>query len=98
MQKMTRIKAGKPLIVGVEFVMLKDWKMQVMQVPKVAMNVGNPKGRVHGLSRAHMVHINNKSGRSEIGCSFDLELESKGERGENLNLKTFCSRATVCIW
>ena len=86
MQKMSRIKAGKPLIVGLEFVMLKDWKMQVVQVPKVVVNVGNPKGRVHSLSRAHMVHINNNSGRSEIGCSFDLEPESEGERGENLNL------------
>ena len=48
MQKMiARIEAGKPLIVGVEFVMLKDWKMQVMKVPKVAGNIGNPRGRVH---------------------------------------------------
>ena len=44
-----------------------------------------------------MVLINNNSGRSETGCSFDLELELEGERGEGSDSKAFCSRVAVCI-
>ena len=68
------IEAGSPSIVGVDFVMMKDWKMQGMEVPKVAVTIGTPKERVHGWNRAHMVLINNDFGRPEIGCSFELEL------------------------
>ena len=97
-QKMiARIEVGNPSIVGVDFVMLKDWRMQVMEVPKVVVNIGNPKERVHGWSRAHMVLINNDSSRLEIGCSLELELDLEYERGEDSSFKTFCSRETMCM-
>ena len=74
-QKMiAQIEAGNPSIVGVDFVMMKDCKLQGMEVPKVAVNIGTPKETVLGWNRAHMVLINNDSGRPEIGCSFELEL------------------------
>ena len=91
-----RTEVGNTSIVGVEFVMLKELRMQVMQVPKVTVNIGNPKGRVHGWSRAHMVLINN-SGRPKTGCSFDLEPDLKDEGGEDSSLKSFCNRAAICI-
>ena len=97
-QKMiARIEARNPSIVGVDFVMMKDWKLQGMEVPKVAVNIGTPKERVHGWNRAHMVLINNDSGRPEIGCSFELEPDLEDGRGEESSLKTFCNRATVCM-
>ena len=82
---------------GVDFVMMKDWKLQGMEVPKVAVNIGTPKERVHGWNRAHMVLINNDSGRPEIGCSFELEPDLEDGRGEESSLKTFCNRATMCM-
>ena len=97
-QKMiARIEIGNSSIVGVEFFMLQELRMQAMQVPKIVVTIGNPHGRVHGWSRAHMVLFNSNSGRPETGCSFDLEADLKDERGEDLSLKTFCNRAAVFL-
>ena len=97
-QKMiARIEARNPSIVGVDFVMMKDWKLQGMEVPKVAVNIGTPKERVHGWNRAHMVLINNDSNRLGIGCSFELEPDLEDGRGEESSLKMFCNRAIVCM-
>ena len=82
LQKMfARIEVGNPSSVGVEFVMLQALRMQDTQVPKIVVNIGNPRGRVHGWTRALMVLFNSNSSRLEIGCSFDLEPDLKDERG-----------------
>ena len=93
----TRTEVGNPSTVGVEFVMMQALRMQDMQVPKVVVNISNPRGRVHGWTRAHMVLFNSNSGRPETGCSFDLEPDLKNERGEDSSLKSFCNRATLCF-
>ena len=85
------------MIVGVDFVIMKDLKMQDMEVPKVTVNIDTPKKRVHGRNRAHMVLINNDYGRSEIGCSFELEPDLEDGRGEESSLKTFCNRGSVYV-
>ena len=84
-QEMTaQIEAGNPSLVGIDFVMMKDWKMQGMEIPKVTVNIGTPKERIHVWSRAHMVLINNDSSlRPEIGCSFKLKLIWKMEGEKN---------------
>ena len=92
-----RIEVGNPSIVGVDFVMMKDWKMQGMEVLKFTVNLDTPKERVHRWNRAHMVLINNDSSRPEIGCSFELEPNLEDGRGEESSLKTFCHRAAVCM-
>ena len=77
-QKMiARIEVGNPSAMGVEFVMLQELSMQVMQIPKIVVNIDNPRGRVREWTRAHMVLFNNNSGRPETGCSFDLEPDLK---------------------
>ena len=68
-----------------------------MHVPKGAGNIGNPRGRVHGWSRAHIVLINNNYDRPKTRRSFDLERDLDDERGEDSSLKTFCNRATVFL-
>ena len=93
----TRTEVGNPSTVGVEFVMMQALRMQDMQVPKVVVNISNPRGRVHGWTRAHMVLFNSNSGRPETGCSFDLEPDLKNERGEDSSLKSFCNRAALCF-
>ena len=65
-----------------------------MHIPKVVENIGNPRGRVHSWSRAHMVLINNNYDRPKTGRSFDLE----PDLGEESSLKTFFKRTTVCLW
>ena len=92
-----RIEVGNSSTVSVEFVMLQELRMHAMLVPKIVVNIGNPRGRVHGWSRAHMVLFNSNSGRPETGCSFDLEADLKDERGEDTSLKSFCNRATLCF-
>ena len=48
LQKMVAwIEVGNSSTAGVEFVMLQELRMQVMQVPEVAVNIGNSRGRVH---------------------------------------------------
>ena len=92
-----RIEVGNSSTVSVEFVMLQELRMHAMLVPKIVVNIGNPRGRVHGWSRAHMVLFNSNSGRPETGCSFDLEADLKDERGEDTSLKSFCNRAALCF-
>ena len=97
-QEMTaQIEAGNPSVVGIDFVMMKDWKMQGMEIPKVTVNIGTPKERIHVWSRAHMVLIDSDSSRPEIGCSFELEPDMEDGRGEESALKTFCNRAAMCM-